>query len=83
MNRRQFFKQAGVAGVGAAALAAPAIAQENPKVTWRLASSFPKSLDIIFGAATDIAESVSKATDGQFEIQVFSAGEIVPPLPLR
>ena len=80
MNRRQFFKQAGVAGVGAAALAAPAIAQENPKVTWRLASSFPKSLDIIFGAATDIAESVSKATDGQFEIQVFAAGEIVPPL---
>ncbi len=80
MNRRQFFKQAGVAGVGAAALAAPAIAQENPKITWRLASSFPKSLDIIFGAATDIAESVSKATDGQFEIQVFAAGEIVPPL---
>lgn len=80
MNRRHFFKQAGIAGVGAAALAAPALAQENPKITWRLASSFPKSLDIIFGAATDIAESVSKATGGQFEIQVFSAGEIVPPL---
>ena len=80
MNRRQFFKQAGVAGVGAAALAAPALAQENPKVTWRLASSFPKSLDIIFDAATDIAESVSKATDGQFQIQVYAAGEIVPPL---
>jgi TRAP-type mannitol/chloroaromatic compound transport system substrate-binding protein len=80
MNRRQFFKQAGIAGAGAAALVAPAIAQENPKITWRLASSFPKSLDIIYGAATDIAESVSKATDGQFEIQVFAAGEIVPPL---
>ncbi|MGL3608213.1 TRAP transporter substrate-binding protein [Rhizobium sp. G187] len=80
MNRRQFFQKAGIAGVGAAALAAPAIAQENPKITWRLASSFPKSLDIIFGAATDIAESVSKATGGQFEIQVYAAGEIVPPL---
>lgn len=80
MNRRHFFKQAGIAGMGAAALAAPALAQENPKITWRLASSFPKSLDIIFGAATDIAESVSQATGGQFEIQVFSAGEIVPPL---
>jgi TRAP-type mannitol/chloroaromatic compound transport system substrate-binding protein len=80
MNRRQFFKQAGIAGVGAATLAAPTLAQDNPKITWRLASSFPKSLDIIFDAALDIADSVSKATDGQFQIQVYAAGEIVPPL---
>ncbi len=80
MNRRQFFKQASVVGLGATALAAPAIAQENPKITWRLASSFPKSLDIIYSAATDIADSVSKATDGQFQIQVYAAGEILPPL---
>ena len=83
MNRRTFFKQAGAAGLGAAAataLAAPAIAQENPKITWRLTSSFPKSLDIIFGAATEIARSVSEATDGNFQIQTFAAGEIVPPL---
>ncbi|MHB0951233.1 MAG: TRAP transporter substrate-binding protein [Allorhizobium sp.] len=82
MNRRTFFKQAGAAGLGTAAatLAAPAIAQENPKLTWRLTSSFPKSLDIIFGAAEDIARSVSEATDGNFTIQSFAAGEIVPPL---
>ncbi|MFC3163357.1 TRAP transporter substrate-binding protein [Ciceribacter thiooxidans] len=83
MNRRTFFKQAGTAGLGAAsavALAAPAIAQQNPKLTWRLASSFPKSLDIIFGAAEDIARSVSEASDGNFTIQNFAAGEIVPPL---
>ncbi|MCL6705904.1 TRAP transporter substrate-binding protein [Pseudomonas sp. R2.Fl] len=83
MNRRTFFKQAGAAGLGAAAtaaLAAPAIAQETPKITWRLTSSFPKSLDIIFGAATEIARSVSEATDGNFQIQAFAAGEIVPPL---
>ncbi|MFN7009030.1 MAG: TRAP transporter substrate-binding protein [Allorhizobium sp.] len=83
MNRRKFFQQAGAAGLGAAAsvtLAAPAIAQENPKLTWRLTSSFPKSLDIIFGAANDIARSVSEATDGNFTITPFAAGEIVPPL---
>ncbi|NKN37486.1 TRAP transporter substrate-binding protein [Agrobacterium sp. a22-2] len=83
MNRRSFFKKAGTTGLGAAAtvaLAAPAIAQENPKVSWRLTSSFPKSLDIIFGAATDIAKSVSEASGGNFTIQTYAAGEIVPPL---
>lgn len=58
MDRRSFIKNAGVAGAGAAAstlLAAPAIAQESPKVTWRLTSSFPRALDTIFGAANDVA----------------------------
>jgi len=83
MDRRSFIKKAGVAGAGAAAsavLAAPAIAQENPKITWRLTSSFPKALDTIFGAASDVAERVKAATNGNFEIQVFTAGEIVPGL---
>ncbi len=83
MDRRRFFKQAATAGVGVAAataLAAPAIAQESPRVSWRLTSSFPKSLDIIFNAANQIADSVRNATDGKFTIQTFGAGEIVPPL---
>ena len=83
MDRRSFFKKAGTAAVGAAAataLAAPAIAQENPKISWRLASSFPKSLDTIYGGALDIADRVRAATDGAFDIQVFGAGEIVPAL---
>eukprot|EP01035_Chromulina_nebulosa_P003299 gene3299-4500_t len=83
MDRRSFFKKAGTAAVGAAAatgLAAPALAQENPKISWRLASSFPKSLDTIYGGATDIADRVRAATNGAFDIQVFSAGEIVPAL---
>jgi TRAP-type mannitol/chloroaromatic compound transport system substrate-binding protein len=80
MNRRSFFRQAGVAGVGAAALAAPALAQESPEITWRLTSSFPKSLDVLFNSSTEIAKSVSEATDGKFQIQTYAAGEIVPPL---
>lgn len=84
MDRRSFITKAGLAGAGAAAattLAAPAIAQSSPKVTWRLASSFPKSLaDTIYGGATTLSKYVSEATDGNFEIQVFAAGEIVPAL---
>lgn len=80
MDRRSFIKKAGIAGAGAAAattLAAPAIAQSMPKVTWRCTSSFPKALDTIYGAAETFADFVREATDGQFDIQVFAAGEIV------
>ncbi|MDN2582047.1 MULTISPECIES: TRAP transporter substrate-binding protein [Aquibium] len=83
MDRRSFIKQAGLTGAGAAAataLAAPAIAQSTPKITWRLTSSFPKSLDTIYGGAEVFSKMVSEATDGNFEIQVFAAGEIVPGL---
>jgi len=80
MDRRSFLKTTGLAGAGAAALATPAIAQSQPEVKWRLASSFPKSLDTIFGAAEVLAKYVSEATDGKFQIRVFAGGELVPGL---
>ena len=80
----RLFKKAGCAGAGAAAaataLAAPAIAQSSPKISWRCTSSFPKALDTIFGAAQTMANYVRESTDGNFDIQVFAAGEIVPGL---
>jgi len=79
MKRRQFLKSAAL-GLATAPIAAPAIAQSQPELKWRLASSFPKSLDTIFGAVEVIANRVSAATDGKFQIQVFAAGEIVPGL---
>ena len=82
MDRRSFMKKAGLAGAGAAAstLAAPAVAQDSQKVTWRMTSSFPKTLDTIFGGAEDIANHVAAATDGNFTIQTFEDGEIIPGL---
>ncbi len=82
MDRRSFLTKASVGGLaaGAATLAAPAIAQEAPTVTWRVTSSFPKSLDTIFGAADVMSKYVSEATDGKFTLQVFPAGELVPGL---
>jgi len=77
VERRSFLKKAS-AGVAAGAVAAPAIAAELPTIKWRLASSFPKSLDTIFGGADVVAKRVAAATGGKFQIQVFAAGEIVP-----
>jgi TRAP-type mannitol/chloroaromatic compound transport system substrate-binding protein len=82
MQRRKFLRTAGVgATVGAsAALAAPAIAQQAPELNWRLTSSFPKSLDTLYGGAERFARIVAEATDNKFQIRVFAAGEIVPGL---
>jgi len=79
MERRSFLKKAG-AGLAAGAVAAPAIGQgTQPEVKWRLASSFPKSLDTIFGGAELISRRCASSTNGKFQIQVFAGGEIVPP----
>jgi TRAP-type mannitol/chloroaromatic compound transport system substrate-binding protein len=79
MKRRQFLKGAGLAAA-AGAVAGPALAQSMPELKWRLTSSFPKSLDTLYGAATVFSKAVAEASDNKFQIQVFAAGEIVPPL---
>jgi TRAP-type mannitol/chloroaromatic compound transport system substrate-binding protein len=79
MQRRSFLKKAAV-GVAAGAGAAPAIAQSQPSIQWRLAASWPKSLDTLFGGADFVAKRVADITDGKFQIRTFAAGEIVPAL---
>src|SRR3954466_216348 len=79
VSRRKFLPAA-VATVAASTLAAPAIAQESPAIKWRLTASYPKSLDTLFGAVNTIAKVTSELTDGNFELQPFAAGEIVPGL---
>jgi TRAP-type mannitol/chloroaromatic compound transport system substrate-binding protein len=78
IKRRQLLTGGAFAAGATGMLAAPAIAQSQPVIKWRLTSSFPKSLDTIFGTAQIFAKAVAEATDNAFQIQTFAAGEIVP-----
>jgi len=77
MERRSFIQQAGIAGVLAAGVA-PAV-HAQAAIRWRLASSFPRSLDTIFGAAEVFAKKVGEMSGGKFTITTHAGGELMPP----
>jgi TRAP-type mannitol/chloroaromatic compound transport system substrate-binding protein len=76
MERRSFVRNAGLAGVLAAGVAPAVHAQAT--LRWRLTSSFPKSLDTLFGVNDVFAKQVSNMTGGKFQITTHAPGELVP-----
>src|SRR6201991_2201077 len=76
ISRRNLARLA--AASGAVAVASPAIAQGA--IRWRLASSFPKSLDTLWGVSPTLVKLVNEMSDGKFVSEPFAAGEIVPGL---
>jgi TRAP-type mannitol/chloroaromatic compound transport system substrate-binding protein len=79
MKRRDFLKKAAV-GVAASSVFGNVYVHAQQRVRWRCATSWPRSLDTIFGGAEDVAERVKAMTNGAFEIQPFPAGELAPAL---
>jgi TRAP-type mannitol/chloroaromatic compound transport system substrate-binding protein len=77
MDRRSVIRHAGLAGVLAAG-AAPTVHAQGVNVRWRMASSFPKSLDTIFGSAEMFAKTVKTLSGGKFEVSVHAGGELMP-----
>src|SRR5690606_3271231 len=76
MRRRDLLVGSAVAG-----LAMPNVGRaQTPKVRWRLASSFPKSLKLLFNSCEVFAKRIGELTDGEMQVQPFAAGEIVPAL---
>jgi TRAP-type mannitol/chloroaromatic compound transport system substrate-binding protein len=92
MERRQFLKLASMGALGAAALAAcssgdPELdeaAQDEtlPELDWQIATSWPTSLDTIYGGATTFADRVSAMTGGRFMMTAQPGGEVVPALEI-
>lgn len=83
MERRSFLKKAGV-GLAAGVAATPGLSQtksaDRPEIHWRMATSWPKSLDVAWNGVELISKRVAEITDNKFQIRVFAAGEIVPGL---
>ncbi len=92
MKRREFLESALIGATLGAGLAGcdgpqprqpaaggPAI-HTGETVQWRMSSSFPRSLDTLFGGAERVAQRVEAMTGGAFRIRVYPAGELVPGL---
>ncbi len=78
MDRRHFVSGAsGLAGILAASVA-PAVHAQSANIRWRLASSFPKSLDTLYGTAEVFAKKVAELSGGRFVISTHAAGELMP-----
>src|SRR5262245_61222007 len=77
MHKRGFLRT-GIAATAAATAAVPALAQGLPNVRWRCASSFPKSLDTIYGGAETLSRRLAAITGGRFQVSVHAAGELLP-----
>ena len=92
MERRKFLKLASMGALGAAAMAACTTGDEAldeeaqdetlPELEWEIATSWPTSLDTIYGGAVTFAERVSAMTGGRFMVTAQPAGEVVPPLEI-
>ena len=88
MERRDFLSGAmgslgslgtvAAAGTLASVTASTVHAQNLPNVTWRLTSSFPKSLDTIYGGAEQFARIIDAVTGGKFKISIVEAAAIAP-----
>ena len=88
MKRRQFLTNASISAVTSATLVSCQSKKDNstvtannlPEVKWRMVTSWPKSLDTIFGGAQIVCDRLREMTGGKFQITPYAAGEIVPGL---
>lgn len=92
IERRKFLKLAAMGAFGAAAMAACSTgdaeldealgAEDLPELTWDMGTSWPPSLDTIFGGAQRFAERVTTLTRGRFTVNARAGGEVVPALEI-
>jgi TRAP-type mannitol/chloroaromatic compound transport system substrate-binding protein len=79
-QRRRFIATMGgaIATVtGIIANAPNVIAQ--PKVQWRMSTTWTPALDVLQGAAQRLAKVVEETSGGRFQIEVFPSGQIMQP----
>lgn len=79
LTRRSFIRGSTVAVAAAGALYAPAVIAQ-PKVRWRMPTTFPGWADVVQGAALRFARLVDELSAGRMNIEVAQAGQLMPAL---
>ena len=81
-ERRRFLVKAGgaLAAVAAAAIVDAPNVIAQPKVKWRMPTTWTPALDVLQGSALRLSQLVEEMSGGRFRIEVSSAGQIMPPL---
>lgn len=92
MKRRRLLSQVAVGALSAGTMAACSRSSKflsssdqqtnRPQLEWRMATSWPESLDVVFGITKLICDRVNQLTQGSFVITSFPAGGIAPPLEI-
>jgi TRAP-type mannitol/chloroaromatic compound transport system substrate-binding protein len=87
LDRRRFLGAAVAGATGSVAACGGAVGeggsaavQTRPNVMWRMASSFPRSLDALYGSAERLASKLGELTDGRFVIRPYPPPDLVPAL---
>ena len=80
VGRRDMVTLAAAGLAGSLASGAARAEDVTPEVSWTMTSSFPRTLDLMYGGAESFARFVSDLTGGRFQITVSPPGEVVPGL---
>lgn len=78
LSRRAVLGASALAGTSA--LAAPAIAQGQATLEWKMVTSWPKNLPGPGVSAQRIADRIGLMSGGRLRVRLFAAGELVPAL---
>jgi TRAP-type mannitol/chloroaromatic compound transport system substrate-binding protein len=78
MKRRDFIKKAGISGIAAGSVAAPAIVRADRKLKWKMVTTWPKNFPVLGTGANQLADMITEMTDARIKVKVYGAGELVP-----
>ena len=78
MKRRDFIKQASIAGLATSGVAAPAIIHADTKIKWKMVTTWPKNFPVLGTGANQLAKLITEMTDGRIKVKVYGGGELVP-----
>lgn len=87
LDRRNFVRSAAATAAAGATTglacrseqAAPSV-HTRQRIRWRLASSFPRGLSLLYGINEQLADRLEQLSGGLFELRTYPAGELVPGL---